>query len=189
MQTFEGIWNKRQLVPCWVIQVLCAGIYGIVACLLLVTAGYISRNKDQIDSNYSYLGYSADDLTKYAAATGAVLLVFCIFTVVIDIVECIFYSKRKLNPVFLLVTSSIKTLFWGILLILNFIAAGRGDGSWLGILFGILLVSTSLTQLFISAKFTHRKRKGTFVAGGYKVPGFGGVEAGAGGGPDKVTKE
>ncbi|KAI0121235.1 hypothetical protein BJ170DRAFT_152359 [Xylariales sp. AK1849] len=174
MRQYEGIWRKRQLVPCWILQVICAAIFALAAGLLLAAAGYVSNNS--VDLDYQYYGYSEDDLVAYAAITGGVILAFALFTVIFDIIEAILYAKRKLNPVLLLTFACLKTLAWGIYLVLTIVSAAKGSFSTLDFLLSLILVGTSVIQLIFGAKFTHQKRKGRLDRGHYKPTGH--VEGG-----------
>lgn len=159
MRRYEGLWHKRQLVPIWILQCLAAGVFAIAAGLLLAAAAYVKENKQDLD--YSYYGYSTDQLITYAAATGSVILIFAICTIVFDIVECVLYARRVLSPVALLVLAVLKTAAWGAYLILAIVSAAQGNAGWLDFLLSVILVSTALSQLVMSARFTHRLRKGT----------------------------
>jgi hypothetical protein len=159
MRRYENIWHKRQLVPCWVLQCLASGIFLIAAGLLIAAAAYI-KNHD-VDSDYRYYGYSADELANYAAAAGAITFVFGFATIIIDIIEAVLYARRVLSPVVLLVFAVLKTLAWGIYFVLAIISAARGSVSWLDFLLGLIVVGTSIIQLVLGAKYTHRRNKGT----------------------------
>jgi hypothetical protein len=180
MRRYENIWHKRQLVPCWILQCIAAGIFMIAAGLLIAAASYIKNNEDELDlSDYNYYGYSSDELITYAAALGGVIFGLSICTIVFDIVECVLYARRVLSPVALLVLAVLKTLAWGAFLVLVIISAAKGSVSWLDILLGVVLVATSLSQLILGAKYTHRQRKGTLDnRGNYKPTITGHVEGG-----------
>ncbi|KAH6657171.1 hypothetical protein BKA67DRAFT_532398 [Truncatella angustata] len=180
MRKYENIWHKRQLVPCWVLQCIAAGIFMIAAGMILAAAAYVKNKDSQLDlSDYNYYGYNASDLVRFAAITGGVIMGFAICTIVFDIVECILYARRVLSPVALLVLACLKFLAWGVYFILAIISATRGSVGWLDILLSLVLVSTSLTQLILGAKYTHLKRKGTLDhRGNYKPAVTGHVEGG-----------
>ncbi|KAI0171568.1 hypothetical protein BJ166DRAFT_623040 [Pestalotiopsis sp. NC0098] len=186
MRRYEGLWHKRQLVPCWVLQCLAAGVFLIAAGLLLAAAAYVRENEDDV-SDYTYYGYNLDQLLTYAAATGSVILVFSVCTIVFDIVECVLYARRVLSPVALLVLAVLKTAAWGAYFILSIVSAAGGSVSWLDLLLSAILVSTSLSQLVLGARFTHRLRKGaldnrgTYAAAGHAEQG--GVVGGGGAPP------
>ncbi|ETS82011.1 hypothetical protein PFICI_07013 [Pestalotiopsis fici W106-1] len=159
MRRYEGLWHKRQLVPCWILQCLAAGVFLIASGLLLAAAAYVKKNETDLD--YSYYGYSTDQLLTYAAAAGSVILVFSVCTIVFDIVECVLYARRVLSPVALLVLAVLKTAAWGAYFILAIVSAAQGSASWLDLFLSAVLVSTALSQLILGARFTHRLRKGT----------------------------
>lgn len=181
MRKYEGIWHKRQLVPCWILQCIASGIFMIAAGLLIAAAAYIKKNEGDVDlSNYSYYGYSASDLATYAGVTGGVIFGLALFTMIFDIVEAVLYARRVLSPVLLLVFACLKTLAWGAYFVLSIISAVRGSVGWLDLLLSLVLALTSLTQLVLGAKYTHRKRKGTLDnRGNYKAAVTGHVEGGA----------
>ncbi|KAI1867445.1 hypothetical protein JX265_007247 [Neoarthrinium moseri] len=175
MRRYEGIWRKAQLVPCWVLQCLASGIFLIAAGLLIAAAAYVSQHS--VDSDYTYYGYTADDLAKFAAISGGVIFALAIITIIFDIIECVLYARRTLSPVLLLVFAVLKTLAWGVYFVLAIIAAASGTFSWVDFLLSLVLVATSLVQLVFGAKNTHRKRKGTLDnRGNYKAATTGHVE-------------
>ncbi|KAK6078892.1 hypothetical protein SCUP515_04331 [Seiridium cupressi] len=181
MRRFENIWHKRQLVPNWILQCIAAGIFMIAAGLLIAAAAYVKNNESDLElSDYEYYGYSVDDLVKFSAITGGVIFAFAILTIIFDIVECVLYARRVLNPVTLLVLAVLKTLAWGIYFIMAIVSAVRGSVGWLDILLSAVLVSTSLSQLIMGARYTHRMRKGTLDnRGAYKPTVAGQPGAGA----------
>lgn len=179
MRRYENIWHKRQLVPCWVLQCIAAGVFAVAAGLLLAAAAYVKKNDAGLNDDY-YYGYSADQLVQYAAISGGVVMALAIATIVFDIVECILYARRVLSPVTLLVLACLKTLAWGAYFILAIISAAQGSVAWLDLLLSAVLLSTSLRQLILGAKYTHQKRKGTLDnRGNYKSTTTGHVEGAA----------
>ncbi|KAI1867486.1 hypothetical protein JX265_007288 [Neoarthrinium moseri] len=160
MRTYEGIWTKKLLVPCWVLQCICSAIFIIAAILALVAA---SRTNKYITDSYGSSGYSEDVVLDAAKIEGAVILVVATANIVINIVEACLYVKRKLNPVIALVFACLKTLVWLGYFILIIIAATSGTVSILSLILGLILAATSVIQLIASSKYTHQKRKGRFA--------------------------
>ncbi|KAI1077694.1 hypothetical protein F5B20DRAFT_583106 [Whalleya microplaca] len=165
MRRFEGIWRKRQLLPCWILQMLCAAIFTVIACLLLAAAGYIRSHGTTRTSSTHYYGFTRQELIVYANATGAVVLVLSIGTILFDLIEAVLFAKRRLDPVLLLSFACVKTLVWTVYFILSIIAAASGTLSALDLVLSLVLAITSVTQLIFGAKYTHRKRKNTLHRG------------------------
>lgn len=166
MGSYEGIWRKRQLLPLWILQVLAAGIYVLVAALLLAAARYVKSHPSSFGS--SYYGYSESQLISYANITGGVILALASLTIIFDIIEAVLYAKRNLNPVVLLVFACFKTGVWGFFFITILVSLARGTGGIVDFLLTLFLFATSLVQLVLGAKYTHQKRKGTLGRGTYK---------------------
>ncbi|KAI2622372.1 hypothetical protein GGR54DRAFT_638707 [Hypoxylon sp. NC1633] len=163
MQRYEGVWRKRNLLPCWILQMLCGTIYAVIAAVLLAAAANVQRHEDDpqfYSTQYDYYGYSASQLVEYAQITGAVVLVLGIGTLILDSVEITLFARRRLSPVLLLSTACIKTLVWGVYFILTICAAATGSISAADLILGLILVLTSSEQLVLGAIYTHRKRKG-----------------------------
>jgi hypothetical protein len=66
MGLYEGIWRKRQLLPSWILQFLCAGIFGIVSILTLVGASYLERHNQEGRLDDDAAGISGEDVIDYA---------------------------------------------------------------------------------------------------------------------------
>ncbi|KAI1334542.1 hypothetical protein F5Y15DRAFT_288219 [Xylariaceae sp. FL0016] len=159
MQRYEGIWRKRQLLPSWILQCIFSAIFAVIAILLLAAANWLN-------SGDTYYGYTRDQLVEYARVTGGVVLAVSLATILLDVAEAVLYKRRALDPVFLLVTSVLKTAVWGAWLILCIISAAVGSVSALDLVFGIVLAGTSAVQLYFAAENTHRKRKGRLPSSG-----------------------
>ncbi|KAI0380349.1 hypothetical protein F5Y04DRAFT_258063 [Hypomontagnella monticulosa] len=183
MQRFEGIWRKRHLLPIWILQIIGAIIYTVVAALLLAAAAYVRGHRRS--SGYRYYGYSASELMEYAAVTGGVVLALSIGTLLLCIIEITLYARRRLNPIFLLSSACVKTLVWTAYFVLCIIAAAVGTVSVLDIIVSLVLAAVSIAQLVLGAVYTHRKRRGllpTQHGHGHKTAGVEtGYNAGYGG--------
>ncbi|KAI1400237.1 hypothetical protein F4819DRAFT_380395 [Hypoxylon fuscum] len=186
MQFYEGLWRKRHLIPCWVLQILSTLIFAVVASLLLAAATYVQQNENSrpSDVEYDYSGMTADELLDYAHITGGVVLALSLGTLVLNIVEIVVYARHRLSPVLLLAFACVKTLVWGIWLVLCIYSAAVGSVSVLEILLSAVVAITSFAQLVLGAVYTHRKRKGLLVnRNSYKMEGLErGYDSGYGGG-------
>lgn len=161
MQRFEGIWHKGTLLPCWILQFLAAGALGAVATILLVMAVYVIDNKSEIDTDYSYMGLTADEIVKYSGGIGGLYLVFAGAIYIFNFVELFLYIKRALNPIVALVFACFKSLFAIVFMTLSLMAATQGVISGFGFVLSAMLLCSSISQLLVSSKLTHQKRKGT----------------------------
>ncbi|KAI1372340.1 hypothetical protein F4677DRAFT_463348 [Hypoxylon crocopeplum] len=183
MQRYYGIWRKRDMLPLWILQMLCALIFAMVAGLLLASAAYIESH--QRDSAYDGIGYDSYRYTRsqaieYARTTGGVVLGLGLSTAILDVVEIALYARHQLSPVLLLSFACVKTLVWGAYSVLSIIGAATGAISVLDLVLGLVLMLTSITQIVLGAVNTHRKRKGTLVSqGSQKIAGVeGGYDMG-----------
>ncbi|KAI1502491.1 hypothetical protein F5X99DRAFT_407987 [Biscogniauxia marginata] len=180
MQQYEGIWRKRQLLPSWILQILCSLVLGAIAIVLLVAASYVESHAGEFDrdSDRYYYGYDASQLADYANATGGVVLALAAATLVLDVAEIVLYKRRRLAPALLLASACLKTLVWGAWFVLSVVAAAAGSVGVVDLVFGFVLAGTSIVQLVFGAIYTHRKRRGTLrPRGDAKTAG---VEAGYG---------
>ncbi|KAM0811241.1 hypothetical protein AB5N19_11597 [Seiridium cardinale] len=166
MHTHEGIWRKRQLVPCWIIQGISVCVLGVIASLL-VGASTIVLTTGGGKDGFTWLGLGVDDLARVAIIVGSVLLAFCVLTLVFDITEAALYKRRRLSPTLLLAFSCIKTAMWITYLVFVVIAAAKGSPSALDLVLGIILVTTSISQVILGAIYTHKQRKGLLDRGKY----------------------
>ncbi|KAI6081482.1 hypothetical protein F4821DRAFT_25805 [Hypoxylon rubiginosum] len=167
MQRYEGVWRKRYLLPSWILQIICAIVFVVVAGLLLAAASYVQRHHRSSSynssSNYSYYGYSSDQLVEYARISGGVALGLGLGTIIFDITEIVLYARRRLNPILLLSSACIKTLVWGAYFVIIAIGAAYGSVSVLDIILSLVLALTSIEQLVLGAVYTHRKRQGRLI--------------------------
>jgi hypothetical protein len=61
----EGLWRKRQLVPYWIIQGLCCGVLGVIACLM-IGSSTVFLVVGRGDEDVSWFGYPVNDLARVA---------------------------------------------------------------------------------------------------------------------------
>ncbi|KAK7966877.1 uncharacterized protein PG986_001154 [Apiospora aurea] len=155
MQTYEGIWRKRQFVPSWVIQCLVSGFFVAVACLALWAAslkpGQYGLARDI---------WADDDTRNWLIGEAVYLLLLSLFTIAANVVEAALFHRRRLSPAAVLVLAVIRTAGWLDYLIVAAVATAAAVSAVLDIILGLLMVVTALVQLFYGAKFTHRQRKG-----------------------------
>ncbi|KAI0847056.1 hypothetical protein F5Y00DRAFT_242159 [Daldinia vernicosa] len=143
-------YKKSINVTAWILQIL--------VCLVLISASawllWISENRNLDDILGDYQGL-------FTASAG-VQIAIAGLTIVMNIVEIILISKKRMPPALFLTSACIKTTIWGIVFILKVIAL-----SVLSIILVIILLATSLTQLIHAAIIVHRKRRGTLRGGKY----------------------
>lgn len=184
MRTYEGLWCKRQFVPCWVIQSLCVGILGVVSSLL-VGASTVVLTAGRGSNGFTWLGFTVDEVAKvtmfvhhlllvrimlilcFCRVVGSLMLTFCIVTLAFDITECMLYRKCRLSPAIVLIFGCIKTIMWLMYFIFVVWVATRGTPSPLDLILGIILVTTSIGQVVLGATYTHKQRKGLLGRGNY----------------------
>ncbi|KAK8034238.1 hypothetical protein PG993_009233 [Apiospora rasikravindrae] len=172
MQTYQGIWRKRQFVPSWVIQCLVSGFFVVVACLALWAAS-LQPGKYGFVGDVDDYGIWADESTRnWLIGEAVYILLLSLFTIAADVVEAALFHRRHLSPAAVLVLAVIKTAGWLVYLIVAAVATAAAVSAVLDIILGLLMVVTALVQLFYGAKFTHRQRKGLLsqqVGGGNKT--------------------
>ncbi|KAF3057462.1 putative cys met metabolism pyridoxal phosphate-dependent enzyme protein [Daldinia childiae] len=143
-------YKKSVNVTAWILQIL--------VCLVLLAASawflWISeqQNLDEILGDYNGI---------FTASAGLQIGITGL-NIVMNIVEIILISKKRMPPALFLTSTCIKTAIWGIIFILNVIAR-----SALSIILTIVLFATSLIQLIHASIIVHRKRRGTLTRGKY----------------------
>ncbi|KAH8655170.1 hypothetical protein BX600DRAFT_469226 [Xylariales sp. PMI_506] len=167
MRQYPGIWRKRYLIPCWLLQWICAGIFLIIGGLLAAAAAYVADNPD--DESFTYNGYTYDQLLEYVAATGGLLITFGALTIFFGIIEVTLFVLDRLSPVLFIVFSALRTLFWSTFLLLAIVGAARGNSSVIDLVLSIILLLTSILQVFMGATNKHKLRTGKLdTMGHYK---------------------
>ncbi|KAI0103530.1 hypothetical protein F4814DRAFT_431738 [Daldinia grandis] len=143
-------YKKSVNVTSWILQIL--------VCLVLLAASawllWLSEQQSLDDVLGDYNGLFTASASLQIAITG--------LNIIMDIIEIILISKKRMPPALFLTSACIKTAVWGIIFILNVIAL-----SVLSIILTIVLLATSLTQLIHAAIIVHRKRRGTLTGGNY----------------------
>ena len=115
-------------------------------------------------------------LTLNASLSAILLLSMAGVSLIFDIAVIILFARHRLNPVTFLVLSTIKSVFWIFLFVVDIIDAVRGDTNLgLAFLFSAVLFCTSVGQLIYGAVITHRKRRGIYAGRG-TYGGVGGAD-------------
>ncbi|KAI2783669.1 hypothetical protein F4815DRAFT_308578 [Daldinia loculata] len=143
-------YKKSVNVTAWILQIL--------VCIVLLAASawllWISEQQDLDDLLGDYNGIFTASAGLQIGITG--------LNIVMNVVEIILISQKRMPPGLFLTSACIKTGIWGIIFILNAIAH-----SALSIILTIVLFASSLTQLIHAAIIVHRKRRGTLTGGNY----------------------
>ncbi|KAK8066196.1 hypothetical protein PG997_012943 [Apiospora hydei] len=144
MQTYEGIWRKRQFVPSWVIQCLVSGFFVAVACLALWAASLKP-------GRYGLAGdiWADDNIRNWLIGEAVYLL----------LPEPRSSTAGACRPPPSWYSPSSAPRGGSVYLIVAAVATAAVSAA-LDIILGLLMVITALVQLFYGAKFTHRQRKG-----------------------------
>ncbi|KAI8964641.1 hypothetical protein F5Y11DRAFT_315543 [Daldinia sp. FL1419] len=164
MRRYEGIWRKRDLLPCWILQVLGTIISIVVAALLFICASSVENQQRDVDTSHNYtivyLTYTANILIRYARTMGAITLILGCGTLIFDIIEIVLYARGQLNPVVHLSFACVKTLVWSAYFIASIIITTASSifGA-LGLAIGVIPVITSIAQFVYGIIYTNRKRK------------------------------
>ncbi|KAI1378736.1 hypothetical protein F4677DRAFT_411871 [Hypoxylon crocopeplum] len=145
MAQFDYPYKKGVNITAWVLQFLvCIILLGVSAWLLSV-----------IDE----AGLGSNGLLTGAAGFQIAITAL---NIVMNIVEIVLISKKRMPPALYLSSACIKTAIWGIIWILDLISL-----SVVSIILTLILFATSLLQLIYGAILVHRKRKGTLTGGKY----------------------
>ncbi|KAI8965451.1 hypothetical protein F5Y11DRAFT_10928 [Daldinia sp. FL1419] len=143
-------YKKSVNVTSWILQFL--------VCIVLLAASawllWIVEQGDYEDILGNYNGLFTASAGLQIGITG--------LNIIMNIVEIILISKKRMPPWLFLTSTCIKTAIWGIIFILNVIAL-----SVLSIILTIVLLATSMIQLIHAAIIVHRKRRGTLRGGKY----------------------
>lgn len=168
MATFDYPYRKSINITAWVLQ--------IIVCLILLAASAYVMSIVNDDEYNQYL----DGYTGLFTTAAGVQIAITGLTIVLDIVEMVLIGRSRMQPWLYLASACVKTIIWGIMLILNLIAL-----SALSIILCAILAGTSILQLSYGAMLVHRKRRGTLRGGNYAPavnPANGGIETGLSGG-------
>ncbi|KAI1483544.1 hypothetical protein K445DRAFT_18811 [Daldinia sp. EC12] len=143
-------YKKSINITAWVLQFL--------VCIVLLAASawllWIADQNDFDDILGEYDGLFTAGAGLQIAITG--------LNIIMNIVEIVLISKKRMPPALFLTSACVKTAIWGIVFILNVIAV-----SILSVILTIILLATSILQLIHAAIIVHRKRRGTLTGGNY----------------------
>ncbi|KAK7934901.1 hypothetical protein PG985_000396 [Apiospora marii] len=158
MQTYEGIWRKRQFVPSWVIQCLVSAFFVVAACLVLWAASLQPGKYGLVGDDYEI--WDDDSTRNWLIGEGVFILLLGLFTIAANFVEAALFHRRRLSPATVLGLAVVRVAGWLVYLVVSAVATARVAAAALDVILGLLMVLTALVQLFYGAKFTHRQRKG-----------------------------
>ncbi|KAI1656894.1 hypothetical protein F4813DRAFT_390235 [Daldinia decipiens] len=143
-------YRKSINITAWILQIL-------VCIVLLAASAWLLWFVEQQDLD-TILG----DYNGLFTASAGLQIAITGLNIVIDIIEIILISKKRMPPELFLASACIKTAIWGIIFTLDVIAQ-----SVLSCILTIILLVTSLIQLVHAAIIVHRKRRGTLRGGNY----------------------
>ncbi|KAI0179050.1 hypothetical protein GGR52DRAFT_286923 [Hypoxylon sp. FL1284] len=158
MQQHRAVWRRRQLFPSWIVQIICAGLYVVMAAVLLAGA-YIQRHPSPGWLQNHFYGPDGDQLVVFARVMGGVVLAISIGTILLDSAEITMYVRRRLSPALLLYSACVKTLVWVAYFVISLVGSTAGSISVPNIILGLALTLTSIQQLVLGANYTHRLRR------------------------------
>ncbi|KAI0020143.1 hypothetical protein F4780DRAFT_392030 [Xylariomycetidae sp. FL0641] len=167
MGKYGHLWRKRQLVPCWAIQIISCVALAAIAIALLATASTITAQPGRVggsaetDDNtwYGPYGYTVDSLAAYARITGAVVLAATLGTLAVDAGEVVLFRLGRLAPALLLAAACAKAFVWGVYFCFAVIGAATMTFSVTDLVFSTLMTVTSVVPLVFAAQHVHRNRK------------------------------
>jgi len=107
------------------------------------------------------------DMVKPAVASVIVFLLFIFIVLLIDILAIILFLRDALKPGTFLIMNCFQTTFWAVILLMNFVAVGRGANA-AGIAFSIFVFLTFVGLLVYSIVGYQRAKKA--VQRGQYVP-------------------
>ncbi|KAH8678405.1 hypothetical protein BX600DRAFT_545986 [Xylariales sp. PMI_506] len=151
-----GIWKVSRFVPCWILQVVAAGILCYVAKII------ISGKKD-----ISFFSYNVDGQVNLSSTMGIVLLSFCVVTLVMSCIDAVLFRFRKLSPLIMLVISCTKTGMWAFYLAAVIKPAINGSLSLLELIPGIVLVVVNAFQMVLAVINLYKLKNGLLDRGDY----------------------
>ncbi|KAK7954129.1 hypothetical protein PG996_015014 [Apiospora saccharicola] len=171
MQTYEGIWRKRQFVPSWVIQCLISAFFVVAACLILWATSLQPSKYGLVGEDYEI--WDDDNTRDWLIGEAVFILILSLFTIAANFVEAVLFHRRRLSPATVLVLAVIRVAGWLVYLIVSAVATARVAAAVLDVILGLAMVVTAFLQLFYAAKYTHQQRKGVLPH-----QGGGGAKAG-----------
>ncbi|KAF1929994.1 uncharacterized protein M421DRAFT_382353 [Didymella exigua CBS 183.55] len=140
MANQSGLWQKRVLVPFWIVRI----------CIMLFLIGVYAYALRAVDG----LG----QLAKPAIASIIVFLLFIVICLLIDILAIVLFMRDALKPGTFLTMNCFQTGFFGGILIMDLVAVVKGTSS-AGIGFSVFIFFSFLSLLIYSAVGYHRAKK------------------------------
>ncbi|KAF1845498.1 uncharacterized protein K460DRAFT_109996 [Cucurbitaria berberidis CBS 394.84] len=125
------LWQKRVLVPFWTVRIF-------IMIIIIATYAWVLQSVNNIK-----------DVAKPAIASVVVFMLFIIIVLLMDILAIVLFLRDALKPGNFLIMNCIQTGFWAVVLIINFVAIGRGKSS-VGIGFSIFIFLTFVGLLIYS---------------------------------------
>ncbi|KAH7383163.1 hypothetical protein BKA66DRAFT_512034 [Pyrenochaeta sp. MPI-SDFR-AT-0127] len=135
------LWKKRVLVPFWVVRIC-------VMILIIIAYAWALRNLNNIK-----------DVVKPAIASVVVFMLFIVIVLLIDILAIVLFLRDALKPGTFLTMNCFQTSFWAGVLIMDFVAIGRG-ASVVGIGFSVFVFLSFVGLLIYSIIGYNRAKKG-----------------------------
>lgn len=99
------------------------------------------------------------DVVKPAIASIVVFMLFIVIVLLIDVLAIVLFLRDALKPATFLTMNCFQTSFWGGVLIMNFVAIGRG-ASAVGIGFSVFIFLSFVGLLIYSIIQYNRAKKG-----------------------------
>ncbi|KAF2020821.1 hypothetical protein BU24DRAFT_403892 [Aaosphaeria arxii CBS 175.79] len=143
------VWKKRILVPLWIVRI-------IIMLFLIVVYSLAVK---MIHDNHE------EGLRAPGTGTVIVFMLFIVAVLLADVLAIVMFMRDALGPNTFLILNSFQTGFWTGVLILDFVAIGRGANA-VGIGFTIFVYLTFLA-LFVYAIINYRRSKKHAQRGNY----------------------
>ncbi|KAH6865867.1 hypothetical protein J4E91_009799 [Alternaria rosae] len=140
-------WQKRVLVPFWVVRI----------CIMLLIIGAVGISLSNVKE--------LEDIIQPSVSLLIVIILFSCIVLLIDILAILLFLRDALKPGTFLTMNSFQTAFWGVALIMEFADIGKG-GSTVGLGFGVF-VFLSYFGLFVYSVIGYRRAKAEAKRGQY----------------------
>ncbi|CAG5140047.1 uncharacterized protein ALTATR162_LOCUS623 [Alternaria atra] len=140
-------WQKRVLVPFWIVRIC-------IMILIIAAYGYSLRTVNDLE-----------DVIKPSVGSVVVFMLFIVIVLLIDVLAILLFLRDGLKPGTFLTMNCFQTGFWAGVLIMDFVAIGQG-ASAVGIGFSIFVFLTFL-GLLIYAIVGYRRAKAEAQRGQY----------------------
>ncbi|EME39243.1 hypothetical protein DOTSEDRAFT_83061 [Dothistroma septosporum NZE10] len=165
---YGNLYQKRVLVPFWVVQLL---FVLILVVSLSLSLAFLKTSEDLGDGENASYPVSDYDESVYRAAriAAGVWLAICCVTIIFDIVEIVSYARKRLSPVVAVVLNTITTIVWVVFLVLSLIGIAQSRAA-LGFIWIIVVFATCLGKLIYVSVILHRFRKSRSATRGAYTP-------------------